>query len=114
MSEHAWQVFRLEELAEKVAGDEPRFFEFLRVPSISGAIYRLPAGARDMQAPHLEDEVYVVADGRARLRVGDQEHEVRPGTILFVRATEQHSFFDVEEDLTLLAFFGSSGPLWEE
>ena len=114
MSEHAWQVFRLEELADKVAGDEPRFFEFLRVPSISGAVYRLPAGARDMQAPHLEDEVYVVAEGRARLRVGDQEHEVRPGTILFVRATEQHSFFDVEEDLTLLAFFGSSGPLWEK
>ena len=114
MSEHAWQVFRLEELGEKVAGAEPRFFEFLRVPSISGAIYRLPAGARDMQAPHLEDEVYVVAEGRARLRVGDQEHEVRPGTILFVRATEQHSFFDVEEDLTLLAFFGSSGPLWEK
>ena len=114
MSEHAWQVFRLEELADKVAGDEPRFFEFLRVPSISGAVYRLPAGARDMQAPHLEDEVYVVAEGRARLRVGDQEHDVRPGTILFVRATEQHSFFDVEEDLTLLAFFGSSGPLWEK
>ncbi|MDJ0928822.1 MAG: cupin domain-containing protein [Gammaproteobacteria bacterium] len=114
MSEHAWQVFRLEELTEKVAGDEPRFLEFLRVPSISGAIYRLPAGAKDMQAPHLEDEIYVVADGRARLRVGDQEHEVRPGTILFVRATEEHSFFDVEEDLTLLAFFGSSGPLWEK
>lgn len=114
MSEHAWQVFRLEELAQKVAGDEPRFFEFLRVPSLSGAIYRLPAGARDMQAPHLEDEIYVVVEGRARLRVGEQEHAVAPGTILFVRATEKHSFFDVEEDLTLLAFFGSAGPLWEK
>ncbi|RMF95701.1 MAG: cupin domain-containing protein [Gammaproteobacteria bacterium] len=114
MSEHAWQVFRLEELAQKVAGDEPRFFEFLRVPSLSGAIYRLPAGARDMQAPHLEDEIYVVVEGRARLRVGEQEHAVAPGTILFVRATEKHSFFDVEEDLTLLAFFGSARPLWEQ
>ncbi len=114
MSEYAWQVFRLEELAAKVAGEEPRFFEFLRVPSLSGAIYRLPAGARDMQAPHLEDEIYVVVEGRARLRVGEQEHAVAPGTILFVRATEEHSFFDVEEDLTLLAFFGSAGPLWEQ
>lgn len=113
-SEAAWQVFSLEELSAKVAGSEPRFFEFLRVPSLSGAVYRLPKGSKDMQAPHLEDEVYFVAEGRARLRVGDTEHEVRPGTILFVQATADHSFFDVEEDLTLLTFFGSSSPPWEQ
>ncbi len=113
-SEPVWQVFSLDELSAKVAGSEPRFLEFLRVPSLSGAIYRLPAGAKDMQAPHLEDEIYFVAEGRARLQVDDQEHEVRPGTILFVRATTEHSFFDVEEDLTLLAFFGASGPLWDQ
>lgn len=113
MSESAWQVFHLADLSKKVVGEEPRFHEFLRVPSLSGAVYRLPAGSRDMQAPHLEDEVYVVTEGRARLRVGEQEHDVKPGTILFVRATEEHSFFDVEEDLTLLAFFGSAGQPWE-
>ena len=113
MPDSAWQVFHLDDMREKVAGDEPRFHEFLRVPGLSGAVYRLPAGSRDMQAPHLEDEVYVVTRGRARLRVGDQEHEVRPGTVLFVRATEEHSFFDVEEDLTLLAFFGAAGRPWE-
>ncbi len=111
MSEQHWQVFQLEELAEKVAGSEPRFLEFLRVKGLSAAIYRLPAGAKDMQAPHLEDEVYMVTAGRARLRVGDQEHAVLPGTILFVRASEEHSFFDVEEDLTLVAFFGRTVPL---
>ena len=114
MSDSAWQVFQLEDLKTKVAGDEPRFFEFLRVPAISGAVYRLPVGARDMQAPHLEDEIYIVTEGRARLRVGDQEHDVGPGTILFVRATAEHSFFDIEEDLTLLAFFGSSNPPWDQ
>jgi len=112
MTEPAWQVFRLDDLTRKVEGSDPRFFEFLRVPTLSSAVYRLPAGARDMQAPHLEDEVYVVLSGRGRLRVGDQEHEVGEGTILFVRATTEHSFFDVEEDLTLLAFFGSTSPPW--
>ena len=72
---------------------------------------RLPAGSRDMQAPHLEDEVYVVVEGRARLRIADRDHQVEKGSILFVKATEEHSFFDVEEDLTLLAFFGAPGPL---
>jgi len=114
MSESAWQVFQLDELRSKVDGSEPRFLEFLRVPALSGAIYRLPAGARDMQAPHLEDEVYVVIDGRERLKVGDAAQEVGPGSILFVRATQEHSFFDIEKDLTLLAFFGATKPVWEE
>jgi mannose-6-phosphate isomerase-like protein (cupin superfamily) len=110
MNDSTWQLFQLADLAEKVEGNEPRFYEFLRVAALSGAIYRLPAGARDMQAPHLEDEIYVVVDGRARLRIDDKEHEISKGMILFVRATEEHSFFDIEEDLTVLAFFGSSRP----
>ena len=108
MSDSAWQVFSLEELSENVAGGEPRFHEFLRVPTLSSGVYRLPAGSKDMQAPHLEDEVYVVLEGRARLRTGDTEHEVGKGSILFVRATSEHSFFDIEEDLTLLVFFGAT------
>ncbi|MDH3977822.1 MAG: cupin domain-containing protein [Gammaproteobacteria bacterium] len=95
---------------DKVAGTEPRFHEFLRVPTLSSAIYRLPAGARDMQAPHLEDEVYVVVEGRARLKIDDKEHEIKRGSILYVRATAEHSFFDIEEDLTVLAFFGATNP----
>ena len=111
MTESAWQVFDLDELMEKVDGNEPRFFEYLRIPSLSSAIYRLPVGARDMQAPHLEDEVYMVVAGRARLRIGDKEHDIRKGTILYVRATEEHSFFDIEEDLTVIAFFGTTNRL---
>ena len=113
MSEDIWQVHQLDELLNKVAGSDPRYFEFLRVPTINCGIYRLPAGAKDMQAPHLEDEVYVVLDGRARLRINDQEREVTKGTILYVQATLDHSFFDIQEDLTLLAFFGPSKPIWD-
>ena len=102
----AWEVFRLDELLPKARADEPRFVEFLRRPGLSAAVYRLPAGSRDMQAPHLEDEIYLVIEGRARLRIGNEDKEVGPGAILYVRATEEHSFFDITEDLELLAFFG--------
>lgn len=110
MTENAWQVFNLAELTGKVSGNEPRFYEFLRVPTLSCAIYRLPAGATDMQAPHLEDEVYVVLEGRARLRIDGKDHEIEQGSILYVRATAKHSFFDIEEDLTVLAIFGATIP----
>ena len=102
-----WQVFRTDELTSRVAGSEPRVHEFLNQPSMSGIVYRLPAGSRDLQAPHMEDEIYVVLEGRARLRVGEQEHVIGPGHVLFVRATMEHSFFDIEEDLTVLSFFGA-------
>jgi mannose-6-phosphate isomerase-like protein (cupin superfamily) len=109
MSNNEWSVFTLDELARMVEGNEARFVEFLRTPSLSCGIYRLPAGARDMQAPHLEDEVYLVVSGRARLQVEGQQQDVSAGSILYVRATSEHSFFDIEEDLTLVAIFGATG-----
>lgn len=112
MSESAWQAFNLEDLKQKVEGAEPRFMEFLRTAKMSCAMYHLPVGSLDMQAPHLEDEIYVVLDGLARLRTADGEREVRPGMVLFVSATTEHSFFDIEKDLTLLAIFGPA-PLLE-
>ena len=64
-----------------------------------------------MQAPHFEDEVYVVLEGRAQLKVDGQIREVKPEMVLFVGATTEHSFFDIKEDLTLLAFFGPASNL---
>jgi mannose-6-phosphate isomerase-like protein (cupin superfamily) len=108
MSDNAWKVFNLDELISRVQGQDPCFLEYIRMPGLCSAVYFLPAGSKDMQAPHLEDEMYFVISGRATLRVGDSEHDVGPGSILYVRATEEHSFFDISEDLTLLAFFGSA------
>ena len=108
MTDDAWKVFQLDELLPRVQGSDPCFLEYLRMPGLSSAVYRLPAGSRDMQAPHLEDEIYFVVDGRATLRVAGEEKEVSAGSILYVKATEEHSFFNITEDLTLLAFFGKS------
>lgn len=106
MAQNTWKAFDLTKLKETVQGSEPCFFEFLRSPQLSCAMYRLPAGAKDMQAPHFEDEVYVVVEGRARMMVDGVEQEVGPGKVLYVGATTEHSFFDITEDLTLLAVFG--------
>jgi mannose-6-phosphate isomerase-like protein (cupin superfamily) len=108
---NAWKLFQLNELKKKAAGTEPQFQEFLRGAQISCAIYRLPAGAKDMQAPHFEDEVYVVLEGRAQIKIDGEIRDVAPDMVLFVGATTEHSFFDIKEDLTLLAFFGPANTL---
>ena len=111
MSQNAWRVFSIDELTKDLKGKEPVFLEFLRTPTLSGAVYRLPAGARDMQAPHLEDEIYLVVSGHARLQIGAEEREIKAGDLLYVQATSEHSFFNIDEDLTLVAIFGPSRPL---
>lgn len=108
MSDSAWQVFDVDTLKERFTGAPVEYKEFLRAPSLSCGIYTLRAGARDMQSPHDEDEVYYVISGHATLKVGDQTHAVRAGSVLYVRATEEHSFFEIEEDMTLLVFFAAT------
>jgi mannose-6-phosphate isomerase-like protein (cupin superfamily) len=109
MSDDAWQVYDIHKLTAKLTGGAgAEYREFLREPSLSCGIYHLPKGARDMQSPHDEDEVYYVLSGLARMKVSGAEQEVRAGSVLYVRATEEHSFFEIEEDMVLLVFFAAS------
>ena len=103
-----WEVFQLNELVAQVDPGVLSLKEFLRTPSLSCSIYHIPVGSRDMASAHEEDELYMVLSGRARLRVGASEHEVFPGTLMYVHAACDHTFFDIEEHLTVLAFFGAS------
>jgi mannose-6-phosphate isomerase-like protein (cupin superfamily) len=108
MNSSAWQIFDMERVKSRLTGAPVEYKEFLRTPNLSCGLYTLKAGARDMQSPHDEDEVYYVISGRATLKVGEETHEVKPGSVLYVRATEEHSFFEIQEDMTLLVFFAAA------
>ena|SRR5438105_2774287 len=99
------------EFSELLARSKERYLEFVRVPSFSVGIYVLDSGARDQQIPHSEDEVYYVATGRAKMRIGTEgdikNFNVGPGTIIFVPARVHHSFYDIIERLAVLVFFGA-------
>lgn len=106
--EDTWKVFDLPALMASLDAKPVQYREFLKVPTLSCGLYRLAVGARDMQSPHDEDEIYYVLAGKAKMRLGDTERIVGPGSLLYVGATENHSFFEIEEDMTLLVFFASS------
>ncbi|WP_338113741.1 cupin domain-containing protein [Thiococcus pfennigii] len=107
IKEADWLVFQLDELVAKVERNGVTLKEFLRTPSLSCSIYHLPAGSKDMASAHEEDELYLVLDGNAHLRVGETEHQVQKGTLMYVPAACSHAFFDIDRDLTVLAFFGA-------
>ncbi len=97
------EAYRLNELV--VQQKDQAYLEFLRVPALSGGVYRLPKDGVDPQKPHTEDEVYVVMSGRATIRVGDEERAVEAGSVIFVAANAHHRFHSIAEDLTVLVFF---------
>jgi mannose-6-phosphate isomerase-like protein (cupin superfamily) len=72
---------------------------------MSAGLYVLAAGATDAQKPHHEDEMYYVVRGRARMKTGSEDAEVRAGSVIFVEAEAQHRFYDIQEELEVLVFF---------
>ena len=75
------------------------------VPQAILQLIPLPAGGEDPQLPHGEDEVYVVTAGRGRIRVGDEDVAVEPGSIVYVPARVPHRFHTIESELSALVFF---------
>lgn len=86
-------------------GEPNQYREHVRSPDLSVGTYCIPVGGKDGQHPHAEDEVYVVARGRATLRCEDREHRIGPGSVVYVPAGEPHQFVDVSEDLSIIVVF---------
>jgi mannose-6-phosphate isomerase-like protein (cupin superfamily) len=99
------QAYEMSEVIASAHADGKAYFEFLRAPDLSAGLYRLPAGGVDPQRPHSEDEVYYVVSGCGRVRVGDEERAVMPGSVVYVQKHAPHKFHSITEDLTLLVFF---------
>ena len=99
------EFFAVSEIDAQRALSGKLYREFLRVPAMSAGLYVLPAGATDPQRPHHEDEMYYVVRGKARFRAGEANQEISAGSVLFVAADVEHSFYDISEELALLVFF---------
>lgn len=102
----SFQAAELDELIARARAAPDHYAgEALRSELLSVGLYLLPAGGTDDQTPHAEDEVYYVVRGRAQLRVGTEDHPVRPGSLLFVPAHATHFFHDIAEGLVLVVFW---------
>lgn len=106
-NESAWCLFELKELLDDVNHGTLSLKEFLRTPSLSCSIYHVPAGSNEMSKAHEEDELYLILEGKGHLRIGDEVQEVSKGTLMYVQAACDHTYFDITESITALVFFGA-------
>ena len=81
------------------------YVDFLASEKLSVGLAVWPAGSMDRQRPHKEDEVYYVISGRGQIRVANDDHPVKPGSLVFVAAGVDHRFHEIEEDLRVLVFW---------
>ena len=100
-----FHFFHIGDLTCQCAGKNNLYLEFLRVPAMSAGVYVLPKAGTDPQKPHREDEMYYVVRGRARMQIGSDHAEVRPGSIIFVESELEHRFYDIQEELEVLVVF---------
>jgi len=66
-----------------------------------------PGPRRGPQVPHDRDELYIVAAGSGRFRVGDEVTAVGTGDLLFAAAHVAHGFEDFSDDFAVwIIFYG--------
>jgi mannose-6-phosphate isomerase-like protein (cupin superfamily) len=71
--------------------------------------YYKPRGP-DLQTPHDQDELYIVASGRGTFFVGGQRVAFGRGDVLFAAAQVEHRFEDFSDDFaTWVVFYGPQG-----
>ncbi len=99
------QAFELLEVIKQQSRSGKPYFEFLRVPDLRVGVYQLLVGDTDIQSPHTEDEVYYVVEGRAKIKVADEDRDVRAASVIYVAKNVPHRFYSIEEDLIVLVFF---------
>ncbi|WP_063734605.1 cupin domain-containing protein [Streptomyces sp. RTd22] len=99
------KAFRLDELEAERAANEGAYLQFLRERNMSVGLYALNAGQSDPQAPHGQDEVYLVMSGRASITVGMETTQVARGSVVYVPAGVAHKFHHITEDLRVMVVF---------
>ena len=81
-----------------------RYLDALRSGGLSVGLYRVARGAEGEERPRGEELAYLALEGRGRLRMGDEDFAVEPGSLFAVPARVEHGFHQVSEDLLLLVF----------
>ena len=92
---------------EKYPAGAP-FVVGLRHGTMSVELYA-PRG-RDLQVPHAQDELYIVATGRGEFVCGDCRVSFGPHDVLFAPAGVAHRFENFTADFsTWVVFYGPTG-----
>ncbi|HKA26377.1 MAG TPA: cupin domain-containing protein [Gaiellaceae bacterium] len=96
--------FDITDVKERLASGTGGYEVVHRSAGLEIGVYVLVAPEPDRQAPHDDDEVYFVIEGRGMLEVEGENVELREGHAVFVPAGAEHRFVGYEQ-LSVLVLF---------
>ena len=94
----------LSDAAAKLASDPDKLFVKLFEHGSMHVEYYKP-GAVDLQSPHMQDELYVIASGTGEFINEDERCFFQTGDVLFVPAGNKHRFENYTTDFTTWVIF---------
>lgn len=107
MADPDW-MFSLEDALAELPEQGRRFAYPIKHGSMRTGLYA-PRGEDD-QAPHEQDELYIVASGTGTFVKNGEKRPFKPGDAIFVEAHAFHHFEDFSEDfVTWVIFWGPKG-----
>jgi mannose-6-phosphate isomerase-like protein (cupin superfamily) len=103
------QVFRLEEIERAIPGPSGERSTLVLKRGTCDVKLALPMPPNE-QAPHTQDEMYVIVRGRGILFHDGKRDPFETGDLLFVAAGVEHRFEAFSEDFALWRiFYGAEG-----
>jgi mannose-6-phosphate isomerase-like protein (cupin superfamily) len=102
-------VFRLTDTQFSIPGPDGKHFNTLLQRGTLKLLISLPVRP-NVQAPHAQDELYVVVRGHGVLVHDGKRDRFTQGDAMFVSAGTEHHFEDFTDDLAVwVAFYGPQG-----
>ena len=101
------KIFDLESILLKLDKEDNStyFLDFLRNNSFEAGVLKLNQGQKDIQGPHLEDELYFVIEGKGYINISEENHQIGKGSFIFVPSKTNHYFHGNKEPLVVLYVF---------
>lgn len=100
-------AFDIEELRKAANNDENVWNQFIDVNTLRLGVYLLPKNLNgDQTLIHEVDEINIVTGGSSRFAMGDDDIEVHPGSVIWVKSGVEHNFHTLlDQDLEVLILF---------
>ena len=96
----------IEEAIEQLSNEASKKFTVVMRDGSMSVEYYAPVKV-DLQTPHKQDELYIIAGGSGTFYRGGERVSVKQGDVLFVPALMEHRFENFTDDFaTWVIFYG--------
>jgi mannose-6-phosphate isomerase-like protein (cupin superfamily) len=80
------------------------FMDILNTRSMEVGVIKLRKNQKDTQQPHESDEIYYVISGNGKITIEGNEHDVKPGNIIYIPKNVSHHFQTVDENELIVLY----------